>query len=221
MAAAAILYWTHGIATAAPVGGHPTATAPLTASQVVANVVAQNPLMHSYQADVTVACRLLGFPYLGARLEGRTYFKRPNNFEVVFTRLPSYGHGFERLYSDIGDPSNWPAVYDISLTDDVMINDHRDIVLRLVKKIRGMIDHEDVAIDPVLWHIDNMQWFYYNGGYVSMSQDFRYEGSFLVLSAQHATIRIPHVHAMAEANYLDYHTNVAIDDAVFTKNEGR
>ena len=37
-----------------------------------------------------------------------------------------------------------------------------------------------------------------------------------VLAAQHATIRIPYVHAAADATYSDYKTNVAIDDDVFT-----
>jgi hypothetical protein len=189
----------------------------LTPQAIIGKVTAQNPAMRSYQSDVHVVCRLLGFPFLGARLDGKSYFKRPDNFEVVFDRVPSYAHGFERFYSDIGDPSSWAKAYYLEYAGETSFNGHRDLVLRLVKKNRGMIDHEDVAIDPVAWHIDNMQWFYYNGGYVSMSQDFRREGPFLVLSAQHATIRIPHVHAMAEAEYENYLTNVAIDDAVFTK----
>jgi hypothetical protein len=194
---------------------------PLAPAAIVAKILAQNAGMQSYETDVHIACRLLGFPYFGTRLDGKTYFKRPDNFEITFDRLPSFAHGFERMYSDIGDPSSWASTYYMEYVGETSFAGHRDLVVRLIKKNRGMIDHEDVAIDPVAWHIDNMQWFYYNGGYISMSQDFRREGPFLVLGAQHATIRLPHVHAMAEASYENYHTNVAIDDAVFTKETSR
>jgi hypothetical protein len=52
-----------------------------------------------------------------------------------------------------------------------------------------------------------------------MSQDYETVGQFSLLARQHATIRIPYIHASAEAAYTDYHTNVAIDDAVFTKEQ--
>jgi hypothetical protein len=215
----AVLAAVFGIS-AASAGAAPH-VAPLTPMAIIGKILAQNAGMQSYESDVHVVCRLLGFPYLGARLDGKTYFKRPDNFEVAFDRVPSFAHGFEHLYSDIGDPSSWPSTYYVEYVGETSFAGHRELVLRLVKKNRGMIDHEDVAIDPVAWHIDNMQWFYYNGGYISMSQDYRQEGSFSVLGAQHATIRIPHVHAMAEAVYENYHTNVAIDDSVFTKDAGR
>jgi hypothetical protein len=80
-----------------------------------------------------------------------------------------------------------------------------------------MIDHEDVAIDPERAHIDSMEWYYYNGGMISMTQEFKHVGGFDVLASQHATIRIPFVHAAADAAYTSYETGVPIDDAVFTR----
>jgi predicted small secreted protein len=160
---------------------------------------------------------LKSFPYFAQHLYGTTYFKRPDNFEVVFDRVPSYAKGFEKLYSDIGDPTNWHKRFQIVRAGERIVDGHRDIVLRLTLVQRGMIDHEYVMVDPVKWHIDQMEWSYYNGGLISMTQDFRQEGEFMILAAQHATIRIPHISAAAEASYRDYHTNVAIDDAVFTK----
>jgi hypothetical protein len=62
-----------------------------------------------------------------------------------------------------------------------------------------------------------MEWHYYNGGTIAMSQDYAEVGGFSVIAAQHATIRIPYVHAAADATYRDYKTNVAIDDSVFTR----
>ncbi len=208
---------------AAPFGAHGRASAQtelapeLTAAEIIAKITDQNPSMQSYEARVAVDFRLKSFPYFAQHLDGSTYFKRPDNFEVVFDRVPSYAKGFEKMYSDIGDPTNWHKRFEIVRAGEHTIDGHRDIVLRLTLIQRGMIDHEDVLVDPVKWHIDEMRWFYYNGGFISMTQEFRQEGEFMVLAAQHATIRIPHVSAAAEAAYRDYHTNVAIDDAVFTK----
>ena len=64
-----------------------------------------------------------------------------------------------------------------------------------------------------------MEWHYYNGGVISMTQDYQSVNGFNVLKAQHATIRIPYIHASAEGRYDGYRTNVAIDDAVFTRNQ--
>jgi hypothetical protein len=157
------------------------------------------------------------FPFLAPQLDGTTYFKRPNNFEVRFDRVPSYAKGFERLYSDIGDPTSWERRFNMAVVGERSVDGHHDVVVRLVQKVRGMIDHQDVAIDPSTWHIDEMEWHYYTGGVISMTQQFQDVGGSSVLATQHATIRIPHVRAVADARYGDYRTNVAIDDAVFTK----
>jgi anti-anti-sigma factor len=184
---------------------------------VVAKIIAQNADMRSYQAQVSVDVRLRSFPYAVQHLDGTTYFKRPDSYEVVFDSVPQYAKGFDKLYSDIGDPTSWGRHFDLSLIGWKSEAGHRDIVLRLVQKVRGMIDHEDVAIDPVAWRIDEMEWHYYNGGAIAMSQEYQNVGGFTVLAKQHATIHIPFVHAAADATYGDYHTNVAIDDSVFTR----
>ncbi len=187
------------------------------ALQLVQNVVAGTAAVQSYQASMSVDIHLRSFPYISQHLDGTTYFKRPDNFEVVFRSVPSYAKGFDKLYSDIDDPSDWDRHFNMSLVGEREFGGHRDVVVRLVQKVRGMIDHEDVAIDPATWHIDEMEWFYYNGGFISMSQEYENVGGFSVLSKQHATIHIPFVHAAADAVYSDYKTNVAIDDSVFTR----
>jgi anti-anti-sigma factor len=198
--------------------GAPGQAAPETdPAALVARVTSQNAEMRSYQAKVSVDLQMRNFPYVAVHLDGTTYFKRPDNFEVVFQKVPSFAKGFDRLYSDVGDPSSWPSRFTMSVVGQRTVGGHSDVVLRLVQKVRGMIDHEDVAIDPVAARIDNMEWDYYNGGVISMSQDYQTVGAFSLLARQHATIRIPYVHASAEAAYSDYRTNVAIDDSVFTK----
>ncbi len=183
---------------------------------IVRNIVAQNADMRSYEAQVSVDFKLRSFPYVSEHLDGTTYFKRPDNFEVVFRKVPSYAKGFEKLYSDIDDPTSWTKRFDLSLVGQRTVAGHRDVVIRLVQKVRGQIDHEDVAVDPVANRIDGMTWYYYNGGTIAMNQEFQHIGAFTLLAKQHATIHIPFVHASAEATYNDYKTNVAIDDSVFT-----
>lgn len=186
---------------------------------LVRAVIAQNAEMQSYQAQVSVDFKLRSFPYASQHLDGTTYFKRPDNFEVVFEKVPSYAKGFEKLYSDIDDPTSWSKRFDLSLAGTRSIAGHHDVVVRLVQKVRGQIDHEDVAIDPIAGRIDAMSWSYYNGGTISMTQEFQRVGAFTVLAKQHATIKIPFVHASADAVYRNYRTNVAIDDSVFTRNK--
>ncbi len=55
-----------------------------------------------------------------------------------------------------------------------------------------------------------MEWYYTSGGKIAMTQQYRVEGQYSVLAQQHATIQIPHVRAVADANYGTYQTNVPI-----------
>jgi hypothetical protein len=129
--------------------------------------------------------------------------------------LPSYAKGFEKLYTDIGDPANWEKRFTITTTGELEFNHHRDYALRLVLRNRGMIDHETVLVDPATWSIDQIRYDYFNGGSITMSQQFESIGGNLLLVSQRAEISIPHVHAVAYGSYAEYQTNVAVDNAVF------
>jgi anti-sigma B factor antagonist len=205
------------VALVAGFGGSSHAEGLPTADAIVERVVSANPSLRSYEARVHVAVHMQSFPFLAPRLAGTTYFRRPDNFEVVFDRVPSYAKGFERLYSDIGDPTGWERRFNMTVIGEKSIAGHPDVVLRLVQKVRGMIDHQDVAVDTSAGRIDEMEWHYYNGGVITMTQSFEAAGAYTVLASQHAVVQIPYVHAVADARYDDYRTNVAIDDTVFTK----
>jgi hypothetical protein len=185
---------------------------------ILARVIERNPDLSSYQGRMHVDIRLISFPFIRQHLDATTYYKRPSNYEVVFDRLPSYARGFEKLYTDIGDPANWEKRFVITPAGDATFDHHRDIALRLVQRVRGMIDHETVLIDPSTWLIDQIRYDYYNGGSITMSQSFRPIGGYMLLVSQRADIAIPHVRAVAIGTYGDYQTNVAVDTAVFEKN---
>jgi hypothetical protein len=185
-------------------------TAPLTAQAVIARMADRNPTLRSYEARVHVDVRMLNFPFLSPQLNGTSYYKRPDFFEVVFDRMPGYARGFGRLFDDVGSPRAWQKNQNITLDGTGWINGRQMIVLRLTKKIHSdILDHTLAYVDPVDYSLVQMEWYYTNGGKITMAQWYRLQGDYSVLSQQHATISIPHVRAVADAIYGTYETNVA------------
>ncbi len=192
----------------------PSATDP---AAILAKVIERNPSLTSYQGRLHVDLRLISFPFLSQHLDATTYYKRPSNYEVVFDRVPSYAKGFEKLFADVGDPSSWERRFVVGYAGETEFHGRKDATLRLVQRVRGMIDHETVLVDAASGTIDQIRYDYYNGGHITMTQTFRNVGGYTMLAGQDAEIAIPHVHAVAHGDYSDYKTNVAVDDAVFTK----
>jgi hypothetical protein len=188
------------------------------AALILERVIARNPELNSFQGRMHVDIKLRSFPFFREHLDGTTYYKRPSNYEVVFDHLPAYARGFEKLYTDVGDPSNWAKHFVITYEGETAYEGRLDLKLHMVQRVRGMIDHETVLIDPNQFTIDQIRYDYYNGGHITMSQSFRPVGDYLLLAAQTAEIAIPHVSAIASGSYDGYQTNVAVDDAVFERN---
>lgn len=194
-----------------------TATAPA-AHELVQKMLATNPSLASYRARVHVNTRLFSFPYYSPQLDGTSYYKRPNNFEVVFDRMPGYAKGFGKLFNDVGDPSSWGKDSYLALDGRAELDGKQMLVVRMTKKIYSTtFDYTLAYIDPASYALVRMEFYYRNGGKISMNQKFRSEGSYRLIDSQHADIAIPHVHAVADAIYAAYQTNVPVDSKVFTK----
>jgi hypothetical protein len=192
---------------------------PLTVDDVISNLVARNSALTTFHARITIRLHT-GIPFLNPALEGDTYFKRPDRYEVVLTKYPSWAKGFEQLYSDIGDPAVWYKKFSYTLHGTRTYQGHEDLVLRLIERVRGSLDHEDVLVDPQRWVIDEMDYAYYSGGHITVQQTYRENGNYMLLDTQHAVIAMPPFpRARADSKYSDYQLNVAIDDAVFTKEQ--
>ena len=188
------------------------------AHAVIAKMEARNPSLRTFQARVHVDVRMLNFPFLSPKLDGTSYFKRPSNYEVVFDRVPRYAKGFERLFADVGDAARWERENNVAFEGERTVSGRPMLVLRLTKKIYSdQVDHAEAYIDPGSYQVAQMEWIYRNGGSIVMTQSYKTEGSFTVIASQHASINIPHVHAVADANYGQYQTNVAVSDDVFAK----
>ncbi len=183
---------------------------PSDAHAVVEKMIARNPSLQSYKARVHVDVRMLSFPYLAPKLDGTSYYKRPDTYEVIFDRMPSYAKSFQTLFDDVGDPGAWEKDQNIALDGTSTLWGHPMIVLRLTKKIRSdILDHTLAYVDPYSYALVEMRWFYTSGGKITMTQTYQRNGQNYVLSAQHADIDIPHIHAVADASYNQYQTNVA------------
>lgn len=203
-----------GLLLSGPAAAQGTAT---DAQALLARVQARNPSLNTFQGRLHVDVAMKSFPFLHQHLDATTYYKRPANYEVVFDRVPSYASGFSKLFTDVGDPSHWNEHFVITPDGTAEFRGRKDVRLKLVQRVRGMIDHETVLIDPAAATIDQIEYDYYNGGKITMTQTFTAIGHYTMLAAQDAVIAIPHVRAVAHGEYRDYKTNVAIDDAVFTK----
>lgn len=183
---------------------------PLDAHAVVEKMIARNPSLQSYKARVHVDVKMLSFPYLAPKLDGTSYYKRPDTYEVVFDRMPGYAKGFQKIFDDVGDPGAWEKDQNIALDGSSILWGHPMIVLRLTKKIHSdILDHTLAYVDPYSYALVEMEWYYTSGGKITMTQTYAKNGSNYVLSAQHADIDIPHIRAVADASYNQYQTNVA------------
>lgn len=195
---------------ALPAGGTDLAT-PLDAHAVIEKMAARNPTLQSYQARVHVDIRMLSFPYLSPKLDGTSYYKRPDTYVVVFDRMPGYARSFGRLFNDVGNPLAWERDQNVAVDGTVWLNGRETIILRLTKKIHSdILDHTLAYVDAASYALERMEWYYTSGGKITMSEQYRLEGNYYVLSQQHATIRMPYIRAVAEAVYGTYQTNVPI-----------
>lgn len=184
---------------------------------ILARIAARNPSLQSFQARVHVNVHMLNFPWLSPQLDGTSYFKRPNSYEVVFDRVPSYAHGIKKLFGDIDDVAAWEKDSNIAYAGTQTVDGRALYALRMTKKIYSDQVADTVAyVDPATFQVVRMDWHYRNGGSITMTQTYRRQGDYDVVATQHADIHIPHVRAVADATFGAYQTNVAVNDAVFT-----
>ena len=180
------------------------------AHAIIVKMLAREPSLQSYRSRVHVDVRMLNFPWLAPKLDGTSYYKRPDTYEVVFDNMPGYAKGFQRIFDDVGDPGAWEKDQNVSVDGASTLWGHPMIVLRLTKKIHSTIlDHTLAYVDPLSYALVEMQWYYTSGGKITMTESYRQQGQYWVLSAQHADIDIPHIRAVADASYGAYQTNVA------------
>jgi outer membrane lipoprotein-sorting protein len=178
----------------------------------------RNANLQTYQARVHVDTHLLTFPWLSPKLDGTSYYKSPDKYEVVFDRVPSYAKGLNKFFGDVDQPSEWQREWNVALQGEQNVGGRQLLALRLTKKIRSDQITDSIAyVDPSTFEVDRMDWHYTNGGTITMTQTYKQLGEYNVIATRHLDVHIPHVRAVADATYAQYQTNVAVSDTVFTK----
>jgi hypothetical protein len=210
-----------GLAIAAAAGASAapaTSATSVDAQTIMSRIEARNPSLSTFETRVHVDVHMQSFPWLSPKLDGTAYFKRPDNYEIVFDRVPSYAHGINKLFGNIGDPVAWQRDWNVDYRGLENLDGHPELTLRLTKKIYSDQTTDTIAyVDPATYQVVRMDFHYTNGGTITMTQTYRNEGRYNVIAGQHAQIDIPHVRAVADATFATYQTNIAVNDEVFTK----
>jgi len=186
------------------------------AQAVIRRVLQRNPSLETFQSRMHVRVHMLNFPWISLHLEGTSYFKRPNAYEVVFDRVPGYASSLKHVFADIADPVEWQRDWKITCLGLRTVDGAPLLLLQMTKPDSGArVREQDAFIDPASFAVARMEWHYTDGGSITMTQTYKTEGSYVLISSQHADIQIPHVRAVADASYDTYQTNVAVSDSVF------
>jgi len=208
-----------GAQNAPPPVSAPVESQPQDAQTVIDRMIARNAGLESYTVRVHVHMRT-NLPFVDPNLDGTAYYKRPDNFALIFDRVPSYGKGFQKLFDDVGDPTGWGKDSNVKLVGIQPLDGHPMIVLDLTKKIYSdQLRDTVVYVDPATYELAQMQWNYTNGDVIVMKQSYSVENGFTVVSSQHVDIHRRILHATGDSHYDTYQTNVAVSDAVFAKQQ--
>lgn len=189
---------------------------PDTAQDVIDRMEARNVGLHSYTVRVHVRMRT-SIPFYDPNLDGTTYYKRPDSFAVIFDRVPGYMKSVQKLFDDVGDPTDWQKDSNIRLAGTVQLNGRLMLELVLTKKIHSDQLGDTIAyVDPNTYELPQMEWHYTNGQTIVMTQDYQEENGFSVVTHQHVSGN-RRIRATGDATYEQYQTNVAVDNSVFTQ----
>lgn len=207
----------------APMGasaGNAPNAAPANAQDVVARMLARNAGLQSYTAHVHVIARP-SIPLCRLRTDGTAYYKRPGSFAVVLNPISglcaSSLKDIQKLSTDVGNPVGWETDWNIALNGTAQIDNKPAIVLLLTKKIHSdQIKDTTVYVDPQTYELIEMDWHYTNGDAIAMKQYYGTEDGFSVVVRQHFEGR-RRIGFTGDSTYDSYQTNVAVNDAVFTK----
>jgi hypothetical protein len=184
------------------------AAPPPVAAIVLARLSTDPRTPEGYSANLELHAKMRSFPYIGLTIHGTSTYRKPGLYHYQLQNLPRIASKFDDLHYDLGDPSSWGARYDIDMapesTDD-------DPILRLVPKKMGLVKYLDIETDAKRGRMLKATWKRRDGGTIVLTQTYTAIGSADVVTAQHATIDIPHMRAELTATY----TNVAIDTPTF------
>ena len=196
--------------TADPAGSAAPAGDP---AAVYARMQRVNATLKTYQADLHVDVTTHGFPFFSPSLDGKAYFKQPDQTAVIFQTVPALAQQFKKVYPQLEPPAEWARLYEVTPLSD----DGATSAFKLVRKKNGRIDHVDVTVDDTTATVSSMAYFYKDGGgSISFKQTYSVVAGNYVLKSQTGVVNIPHYSADVASTFSNYRINVKIDDKVFS-----
>ena len=187
-------------------------------SSVMANVIARNHELRSFEAAVSTEFRQRGFPFMRVALNGKAYFEAPDRYVVAFARVPGYMRDFPSAYAMMLNVAQWPQRFTITVDGVRVVAGHEDIALRLTPRdAQSGLVRGEALVDPSAWTIDETNWDFEHDTHIAVTQEFTSLGAFLVLATQHFAVQVPFTKAVGTSTFQNYRLNVAIGDDVFTK----
>ena len=170
-----------------------------------------NPKLRSYSAQTHVNIALHSFPFLAPSLDGTVYYRQPDKQAIVFDTVPALAAQFQKIYPKFDPPSEWDALYTIS----IQAADATATTLRLVPRKAGRVSHLDVRVDNATAMPSDYTWTYTDGGAVTFEQQYlQIDGNYLVKS-QAGRVDLPSYKADVTSTFTNYKLNVPIPDTVF------
>jgi hypothetical protein len=190
-----------------------TSPAP-TVDSVLAALTARADSVASYQARIQLAIQMHTFPFIAMTLNGKAAYQRPGKYTVTFDSVPELASAFQKVSGDIGDPSAWNQTYNISIDPSTKSAPPNSVVLRLVQKVHGQIDHALAHVDLHTDTVTRMEWYYYSGGKITMDQHFAPIDGVLLVDHQDAEIDMPGYKATTNAQFDGYTVQVSMTQPV-------
>jgi len=178
---------------------------------VVSQLTSRMDAVSAYKAHIRLAVKLHSFPYLAANLDGTTSYSRPGRYSVTFDSLPSLASAFQKVSGDVGDPAAWNSKYEIAIDPSQQSAAPNTLALRLTEKVKGNVDHALAYVDLDSHTVTRMEWYYVNGGRISMDQHFAPIDGVLLVDSQAADIDMPGYKASANATFDGYNIQVSMN----------
>jgi hypothetical protein len=177
---------------------------------VISALTGRMDAVSAYQAHIDLDIHLHTFPFINVELEGTTSYERPGKYTVTFDSMPELASSFQQVSGDIGDPAAWPDKYVVSIDPSSASAAPGTLVLRLVQKHHGQVDHALAYVDIASSTVKRMEWYYYSGGMIGMDQHFAPVDGVLLVDHQSAEIQMPGYKASADAQFNGYNLQVVM-----------
>lgn len=178
---------------------------------VLRRMLALNSHLHAYTARIHVNIALRTFPYISPTLDGRYYHKEPGKDALVFATVPAIAKQFNKIYPRIESPARWNDVYSISFGGI----ESGTASFRLVPRVHGRVDHIDAKVDVNRGTISQMTWYYNDGGYAVLNEEYQQIRGNYVPSRQTGHVDVPHYKADVASTFSNFKLNANIPDSVF------